>query len=81
VKLGKNASDTCVVLSEAYGGEALKSQVFLSGINSAKRVSRMWKMMKTLLITFFNIKDFFTLNSFHKASQPNLSYGNTEVVT
>jgi hypothetical protein len=36
VKLGKNASDTCVVLSEAYGGEAVKSQVFLSGINLSK---------------------------------------------
>jgi hypothetical protein len=29
VKLGKNASDTCAMLSEAYGGEALrKSNVF-----------------------------------------------------
>jgi hypothetical protein len=24
VKLGKNASDTCVMLSEAYGGEDVK---------------------------------------------------------
>jgi hypothetical protein len=24
VKLGKNASDTCAMLSEAYGGEAMK---------------------------------------------------------
>jgi hypothetical protein len=24
VKLGKNASDTCAVLCEAYGGEAMK---------------------------------------------------------
>jgi hypothetical protein len=24
VKLGKNASDTCVVLSEMYGGKAMK---------------------------------------------------------
>jgi hypothetical protein len=24
VKLGKNASDTCAILSKAYGGEAMK---------------------------------------------------------
>jgi len=24
VKLGRNANDTCAVLSEAYGGEAMK---------------------------------------------------------
>jgi len=29
VKLGKNASDTCLIFSEAYGGEAMKmSSVF-----------------------------------------------------
>jgi hypothetical protein len=29
VKSGKNASDTCIVLSKAYGGEAMKkSSVF-----------------------------------------------------
>jgi hypothetical protein len=29
VELGKNASDTCALLSEAYGGEAMKkSSVF-----------------------------------------------------
>jgi hypothetical protein len=32
VKLGKNASDSCPMLSKAYGREAMKSQVFLSGI-------------------------------------------------
>jgi hypothetical protein len=30
--------DTCAVLSELYEGEAMKSQVFLSGINGSKRV-------------------------------------------
>jgi hypothetical protein len=52
VKLQKNESDTCAILSEAYGGEAMKSQVFLSGINGSKRVAT----MKTMLITFFDIK-------------------------
>jgi hypothetical protein len=41
VNLGKNASDTCAMLSEELMGEKLrKSQVFLSGINSSKRVAR-----------------------------------------
>jgi hypothetical protein len=40
VKLGKTASDICAMLSDAYGGELQRSQVF----------SR-----KTMLNTFFNI--------------------------
>jgi hypothetical protein len=45
VKLGKNASDTCAMLSEAYGGEAMKSRA---------RMSK--SQMKTTFITFFHIK-------------------------
>jgi hypothetical protein len=41
VKLGNNARDSCSVLSEAYGGEAMKKSVFLSGIDGSKRVTRM----------------------------------------
>jgi hypothetical protein len=40
VKLGKNANDTCEIFSEAYRGESMESQVFLSGINGSKRVAR-----------------------------------------
>jgi hypothetical protein len=29
VKLGKNAIDTCVILSKAYGGEAVKKLIAL----------------------------------------------------
>jgi hypothetical protein len=36
VNLVKNASHTCAMLSEAYGRKAMKSEVFLSGINSSK---------------------------------------------
>jgi hypothetical protein len=36
VKLGTNASDICAMVSKAYAGEAIKSQVFLSGINGLK---------------------------------------------
>jgi hypothetical protein len=39
MKLQKNASDTCAMLSEAYGGKAMKvkCQVLLSGTNSSNR--------------------------------------------
>jgi hypothetical protein len=32
-KLGKNASDACAMLSEACGGETMKNQLFVTGIN------------------------------------------------
>jgi hypothetical protein len=44
LKLGKNASDMCAMLSKAYGGRLQNCQVFLRGINSWKRVARTWKM-------------------------------------
>jgi hypothetical protein len=50
MKLGRNASDSCTVLSEAYGGEDMKSQVFVSAINSSKRFARTCKMMKEVVI-------------------------------
>jgi hypothetical protein len=56
VKLGKNASDTCAVLSEANGGKLRKSQVFLSGINSSKRACMSKSHVKTVFLTFFDIK-------------------------
>jgi hypothetical protein len=57
VELGKNATDTCEMLSKAYGGGAIKeSQVFLSGINSSKRDHTMKLQMKTMFTTFFHIK-------------------------
>jgi len=39
VKLENNAHDTCAVLSEAYGGEAMKKSSVLSGINGSKRIA------------------------------------------
>jgi hypothetical protein len=33
------------------GEEILKSQVFLSDINSSKRVARTWNMMKGVVVT------------------------------
>jgi hypothetical protein len=43
------------MLSEAYGKKKRKSQVFPSGINKSKRVATTWKMMKEVVITFFDI--------------------------
>jgi hypothetical protein len=37
VKLGKNASDNCAMLSEVYRGVAMERQVFLSGINDPRK--------------------------------------------
>jgi hypothetical protein len=56
VTLGKNESDTCVILSEAYGREDMKSQVFLGGINSSKRVHILKSQMKRMLISSFHFK-------------------------
>jgi hypothetical protein len=39
-KLGKNASETLQLLTEAYGADTMKSQVFLSGIKGLKRVRK-----------------------------------------
>jgi hypothetical protein len=46
----KNTSNTCAVFSEAYGGEAMKSNAFLSGINGSKRVTRTWNMMEEVVV-------------------------------
>jgi len=54
--LVKNASDTCTMLSKAYRGEAMKKSSILSGMNSSKRVTGTWKLVKTMFIIFFNIK-------------------------
>jgi hypothetical protein len=37
------------MLYDAYRGEDIKSQVFLSGINGSKRVARMWKAMEEVV--------------------------------
>jgi hypothetical protein len=56
VKLGKNASDTCAMLSKAYGGEAMIKSSVLSAINGLERACMLKSQMKTKLITFFDIK-------------------------
>jgi hypothetical protein len=56
VKLGKNASDILATISESCGGEALKSQVFFSGINGSKTADMSKSQMKIMISTFFDIK-------------------------
>jgi hypothetical protein len=56
VKLGKNASDICTILSEAWGEKLWKSKVFLCGTNDSKRARTSKSQMKTMLITFFEIE-------------------------
>jgi hypothetical protein len=52
-ELGKNASDTCAMLSESCGREAVKIQKPLNGINGSKIVARMWKVLKELVAQDF----------------------------
>jgi hypothetical protein len=42
------------MLSEAYGGEVWKNQVFLSGMNGSKVVRNSKSQMKKMLFTFFD---------------------------
>jgi hypothetical protein len=72
MKLGKNASDTCSLLPEAYGGEAVK---YSSVFEWHKRFKEGREDVEDednshMLITFYDIKDNFILNSSHKAKKP-----------
>jgi hypothetical protein len=55
----------------------MKSQEFLSGINSSKTSGMSKSQMKTLLIAFFDIKSHCTRSD----SQLNLLYENIKAVT
>jgi hypothetical protein len=69
VKLGNSASDICAMLSEDYGGEAVKeSNVF----EWYKRFKKSWRIEitqedNTSLSSMLRV--LFTLKSFHKARQ------------
>jgi GTP-binding protein EngB required for normal cell division len=56
VKLGRNANDTCAMLSNAYGREAMKKSSLLSDINGSKTAHISKSQIKTILIIFFDIK-------------------------
>jgi hypothetical protein len=87
VKLGKNADDTCALLSEAYGAEAMKKcEVFFSGIHDSKRVARTWKMMKEVVVQDFTepvkmLKKCGIWCTKALKYQPSLLCGETEAVT
>jgi hypothetical protein len=50
VKLGRNASCTCAMLSDVYGGEAMKRSSAFNGINSLNTVVSTWKMTKEVVV-------------------------------
>jgi hypothetical protein len=56
VKLGKNASYICALPSEAYGGEDTKKSSVSEWHKRPKKIRMLKTQMKTLLITFFDIK-------------------------
>jgi predicted secreted protein len=49
VKLGKNSSDTCAVLSETYRGEATKKFKRFYW-HKRFRLARTWKMLKEVVV-------------------------------
>jgi uncharacterized protein YktA (UPF0223 family) len=69
VKLGENASDICVVFSEDHGGEAMKKWGVFEWYKPFKEGRMSKSQMKTMLITFFNIKSIVHYDLFQKASQ------------
>jgi hypothetical protein len=75
VKCEKNAYDTHAMLSEAYGREGIKkSQVLLSVINGSNRAHILKSQMKTMLITFFNIKGTICFEFIPQAQTVNQAY-------
>jgi len=56
-KLGMNTSDSCAILSETCGGRICEKFQCFSVAKNGSKTARMSKShMKTLLITFFDIK-------------------------
>jgi hypothetical protein len=74
VKLGKNASNTCAVLSEAYGGEAMKKWSVSEWHKQFKELAcwnHKWRQYWSLPLISTVL---FTLKPFHKAKPSNQAY-------
>jgi hypothetical protein len=82
VKLGRDAHDTCAVLSESCGGETVKKSSVFEWHKWFKESFHV-KIVKTMLIMFFNIKStvHFEIHSTRPNSQLSLLCGNMEGVT
>jgi hypothetical protein len=71
VKLGKNASDTCAVLFEAYGGETVRKSAVFEWHKWSKESLHIKITNEDLRSSLSSIsRGLFTLNLFHKAKQP-----------
>jgi hypothetical protein len=82
--LGKNASDICFILSEAYGGEAVEKTNVSEWREELKECSEnMEDDERNGHPTFHRINENFETvrNLMHSDSQPNLLSGNIEGVT
>jgi hypothetical protein len=82
VKLGKNASDTCTMLYEAYGGEVLKKSSAFECHKLFIRASMSKLEMKKMLITFLAFRDIvhFGFITQGQKFKPSLLCGNNVVI-
>jgi len=70
VKLGKNAGNTCAILSKAYGGEAMKKSCVSEWHKWFKESLHVKKHKRRQCSSYSLIsRVLFTLNSIHKAEQ------------
>jgi hypothetical protein len=80
VKLEKNASDTCAMLSGAYGGETVKKP---SVFEWHKRFEERHKNMEQIVPILSSLSRILLILNFYTSSnsQPSLLCGNIEAVT
>jgi len=78
VKLRRNESDTFALLSEAYGGEAMKNSSNFEWHIRLAYWNQTWRQ-QSLLSSVARL--LFTLNSFHEAKIQPSSCENIEAVT
>jgi hypothetical protein len=74
VKLGKNASDICTILSEDYGGDAIKKSSVSEWHRRSKEARMLKLQMKKMAIVFFNIKGTVHFKFFPQGQTVNQAY-------